>query len=155
MNFPQRFGYGVFTHKKYCTPWCQTWKYTTYWEAKWKVNIAWPNKEKLTLNSLCANPIKWSNTLKQFFGNSRRIVEYVWPFFWLVWSCFATNFYFCNFREFLLLLCRCGFSRFWYISERLQITWTQLYSRVNSWESRDKSTTSPNIHLKKALLTFS
>ena len=30
--------------------------------------------------ALSANPIKWSNTLKQFVGNSRRIVERVWPF---------------------------------------------------------------------------
>ena len=26
------------------------------------------------LNPLCANPTKWSNTLKQFVGKSRRIV---------------------------------------------------------------------------------
>ena len=33
------------------------------------------NKKSHTqLNPLSANPIKWSNTLKQFVGNSRRIV---------------------------------------------------------------------------------
>ena len=28
----------------------------------------------LNINPLSANPTKWSNTLKQFVGNSRRIV---------------------------------------------------------------------------------
>ena len=31
-------------------------------------------------NPLSVNPKKWSNTLKQFIGNSQRIVECVWPF---------------------------------------------------------------------------
>ena len=29
---------------------------------------------KIDLNPLSANPTKWSNTLKQFVGNSRRVV---------------------------------------------------------------------------------
>ena len=33
------------------------------------------------LNPLSANPTKWSNTLKQFVGNSRRIVRRI------VWAC--------------------------------------------------------------------
>ena len=32
------------------------------------------NSEILIVNLLSVNPIKWSNTLKQFVGNSRRIV---------------------------------------------------------------------------------
>ena len=32
------------------------------------------SETNLFYNSLSANPTKWSNTLKQFVGNSRRIV---------------------------------------------------------------------------------
>ena len=35
---------------------------------------AWPISTFIIHNRLSANPTIWSNTLKQFFGNSRRIV---------------------------------------------------------------------------------
>ena len=44
--------------------------------AGWQALPIW-NKD---LNPLSANPTKWSNTLKQFVGNTRRIFECVWPF---------------------------------------------------------------------------
>ena len=39
--------------------------------------------KKCNLNSLSANPTKWSNTLKQFAGNIRRID---WVYFIILWE---------------------------------------------------------------------
>ena len=47
-----------------------TWEYT-YLPASAKVIRKYP---EVGVNPLSANPTKWSNTLKQFFGNSQRIV---------------------------------------------------------------------------------
>ena len=50
--------------------------FTKLVNAGWQALPIW-NKD---FNPLSANPQKWSNTLKQFVGNTRRIFECVWPF---------------------------------------------------------------------------
>ena len=55
---------------------------------KIKVAVFWKyllkrSEEEAYLNPLSANPTKWRNPLKQFVGNSRRIV---WVGFSILWG---------------------------------------------------------------------